>query len=748
MKKTETKLMNKYWILSFEQSGNTVEKKVYSTNAEQAKNAIHFGFGIPLSKIKLVSEGTSSGYFHQGVYDNKPLLEKGGEISPKYNIHDFAKHSYDGMQYLMRTNKGIDSKEFENKVLQTNAGVQSSVVNFYINGVVVPTEMADSDFGFHVFEAFKKNTTYKNDKITTENLKPSLANFKNQIRNLFGVRWGLDKNNSSSLYGKTWGNDGEYLGTTKTQAKEILSAVESLKSLDEITYTIRMGENNKNASISGAIHYEHGGNIPNNYSGKLAEQVWDEWTPQQREHFLLDHQDLTGKDWNKDVLNTTYDHLPMFVIEALREHVQAGQYENGGDVDDERDIFAGAKQKGKESQDFTKSAIEYVGGIKEWNKLTAEERRQIVNEEEGAWSRNSYFEQGGIAHPVKERLTKQGIKAKLYKPSGDFFIEEKGDKYIIHFTPKDASINFRNLNSMNAESVGKGYHGSAYSVNKILEHKFKKGGETNEFDAEDYFREQNSGASTNIYRNSNSPFREREHAIKRQDNDSVLYWETNIALNKELQYLLNKMFWEWKDKIHSKEDYWNKFHKAFEQEVEEKYGKGKYSYKDIITGNIHHLKGELIYENGGSVPSNLLEYLKELNVEELDADLRKQSSKYNGYLVNDILNDPDIALIDMSDPDAQEIKELIESNFAHVLPNAVEPIIEIEEPKIEPVIEPVKEPVVEVAQPTIAERIETVKNKIKGFKIALSIAEGEKKKTLQNKIKGFQIALSTLEDQA
>jgi hypothetical protein len=85
----------------------------------------------------------------------------------------------------------------------------------------------------------------------------------------------------------------------------------------------------------------------------------------------------------------------------------------------------------------------------------------------------SKFKNGGS---VSEKLTKQKIKAKLYKPTGDFFIEDKNDKFILHFTPKDASKNNIGLANMYAESVGKGYYGSAYVVNKNIEHKYAKGG--------------------------------------------------------------------------------------------------------------------------------------------------------------------------------------------------------------------------------------------------------------------------------
>lgn len=80
---------------------------------------------------------------------------------------------------------------------------------------------------------------------------------------------------------------------------------------------------------------------------------------------------------------------------------------------------------------------------------------------------------------VSERISKAKLKAKLYKPTGDFFIEDKGDKWYIHFTPKDASKNSSNLSDLNATSVGNGYYGSAYSVDKVIKHKYAESGNVN-----------------------------------------------------------------------------------------------------------------------------------------------------------------------------------------------------------------------------------------------------------------------------
>ncbi len=81
-----------------------------------------------------------------------------------------------------------------------------------------------------------------------------------------------------------------------------------------------------------ADEFANGGSIPNNYKWKTGEDVWSEWTSNQRMHFLLDHQDITGKDYNKAVLNEPYSSLPKYVKDAIIEHVNNGQYSRGGNI--------------------------------------------------------------------------------------------------------------------------------------------------------------------------------------------------------------------------------------------------------------------------------------------------------------------------------------------------------------------------------------------------------------------------------
>jgi len=90
-----------------------------------------------------------------------------------------------------------------------------------------------------------------------------------------------------------------------------------------------------------------GGSIPNNYEGKTAEEVWDSWTIDQKNHFLSDHKSVIeyfieidpkvkigtsiSSVWSKhSELSKKYNRLTKYTKDALIEHIFDGQYANGG----------------------------------------------------------------------------------------------------------------------------------------------------------------------------------------------------------------------------------------------------------------------------------------------------------------------------------------------------------------------------------------------------------------------------------
>ena len=89
-------------------------------------------------------------------------------------------------------------------------------------------------------------------------------------------------------------------------------------------------------ALSSKNKFNDGGSIPNNYEGKTAEQVWDEWTLEQKNDFLKDHwwakpDSLLSSDI-KDIEKSSYEALPAAVKRELSNHVSHGEYKQGGDI--------------------------------------------------------------------------------------------------------------------------------------------------------------------------------------------------------------------------------------------------------------------------------------------------------------------------------------------------------------------------------------------------------------------------------
>jgi hypothetical protein len=79
-----------------------------------------------------------------------------------------------------------------------------------------------------------------------------------------------------------------------------------------------------------------GGSIPNNYKGKNEKEVWDNWSIEQREHFVSDHYGQWNGSWSRDIqslpklsFEKVIKKVPHFES-ALYRHISEGQYASGG----------------------------------------------------------------------------------------------------------------------------------------------------------------------------------------------------------------------------------------------------------------------------------------------------------------------------------------------------------------------------------------------------------------------------------
>lgn len=94
--------------------------------------------------------------------------------------------------------------------------------------------------------------------------------------------------------------------------------------------------------------FKDGGAIKNQYEGRTPEDVWNNWTISQKEHFVSDHFEVFSltipdfSDWFEKYgefakNNASYDTLPPRLKSFLKDHISEGQYAKGGalkDVDD------------------------------------------------------------------------------------------------------------------------------------------------------------------------------------------------------------------------------------------------------------------------------------------------------------------------------------------------------------------------------------------------------------------------------
>jgi hypothetical protein len=118
---------------------------------------------------------------------------------------------------------------------------------------------------------------------------------------------------------------------------------------DEIRMT---GRPFKRISKNGKTYYEYrlnrrdidhkirlakGGLAEHGYSGKSPKEVWNNWSAEQRRHFLDDHNVIYGKDNLLKVSQYRLDELPIDLYKSiesvLKKHLREGQYSKGGSVD-------------------------------------------------------------------------------------------------------------------------------------------------------------------------------------------------------------------------------------------------------------------------------------------------------------------------------------------------------------------------------------------------------------------------------
>ena len=115
-------------------------------------------------------------------------------------------------------------------------------------------------------------------------------------------------NGKEYSYGRNWTNDHRHINQDEEH---------------EVTY-------NRKGKFLGI--FKEGGAIKNQYAGRTPEDIWDNLTNDQREHFLYDH-DLSLQMRYEEY---SYKDLPLRVRKEFNAHIIDGEYNKGGALTNER----------------------------------------------------------------------------------------------------------------------------------------------------------------------------------------------------------------------------------------------------------------------------------------------------------------------------------------------------------------------------------------------------------------------------
>ena len=108
------------------------------------------------------------------------------------------------------------------------------------------------------------------------------------------------------------------------------------------------------------------GSISNQYDGKTGKKVWESWTATQKAHFLKDHFYSVGKKLpTKNIFAMKWSELPLYLQNAVSNHVYAGQYAKGGGV---------------ESKEVVNTYINYNDAEELWNSWSLKQKFHFLKD--------------------------------------------------------------------------------------------------------------------------------------------------------------------------------------------------------------------------------------------------------------------------------------------------------------------------------------------------------------------------------
>lgn len=167
---------------------------------------------------------------------------------------------------------------------------------------------------------------------------------------------------------------------------------------------------------------------------------------------------------------------------------ESGSFANGGSV---KKVPAYAKKRLEELREEIREERISTGEIAELQSM-----KKYIDPSDVEllqWAGVSEFEEDEDNYAKGGKITKSEVMRNMYKPSGDYFFEQKGNDLIIHLTSKDASNSIDNLmDKYDVKDNGRGYHGSSYILSR--KNKLANGGSLPFMTDPNFGNFQNTGA--------------------------------------------------------------------------------------------------------------------------------------------------------------------------------------------------------------------------------------------------------------
>lgn len=301
---------------------------------DEALNGIYelkkLGYNIISRTRHFKDDGTFNGFFSEGGYADKGVYVE--TLDEEIDLSDDAKLR------ARKTQQGGNKSFGERREMH---GASPEALAFGNGGYVV---IAKSEKGGG-FVMSKPTSKLKAEKL--KSLLPKIDGESNEVMTLNKA------SKLSGLVGKEYlkyADGGAIIGTPETPLARGL----------DIDYTGLVGET---GGMSAGELFADGGGIPNNYEGRMPEDIWNNLTLEQREHFLKDHflnnseKFMDRVEYSKalnqisETKNKDWNNLPRLAQMEFERHVFMGQYAFGGRTRERKYLNHSQKHEVRYSKD-------------------------------------------------------------------------------------------------------------------------------------------------------------------------------------------------------------------------------------------------------------------------------------------------------------------------------------------------------------------------------------------------------------